>query len=735
MSDIIKDESGMTTKKSLNIKNLFLDPNNYRFADEVKYEKIDNDKLLSDRIQKRTRSYIEGDKRSSIHDLLESFRANGFLKVDVIQLKDLGNNNYLVIEGNRRVTALKCLQDDFKQGKDIGKLSPTIFNSVPAEIIKTQNDTKEHLIIMGLKHISGNKKWPAINQAQLIYDYLKDSWDNDNEYAEKEDELCKSLGITKQKLRSSQRAIHLINQYKESDYGDQFRTDMFSIFEEIVKKGQIREWLAWDDKKYIPEDKYKMERLFSWISKSDKIDEDNNEEQIERDPIIDKASEIRFLAEFINNEEAIDTMERAESVTIAYQKSGIDERTNIDKSLDTVQKNLKILKRYSDILEDSDLEELTSAERSINSILPQKNAINISSKNVAYYWNGGVNKHFSSLEITSYNKFSSFKLDEFKRINIFAGKNNSGKTTILEAIYLLCNQNDLSGYFDISKIRRKNNDVYADYLFESMDEDIDLKANFNNVILETKIRKYNDVEVDKSDAYLASYQAKGKIDDVEKKMIIHTYEKGNPNVKYEMIQHLCKSYFSSPYYTSSDDIMALYNNAIETKYDGKTSMGLILEFIQKIDPTINNIEPKIKNDVPIFLVDSSKFPEKTVELSRYGDGLVRIFEIALCFASCKNGVLLIDELETAIHYSMLLKYTRFIQEMAEYFNVQLFITTHSKECIDAFVKNQYNNDEISAYQVREENEQVICKHIAGENLAYLVESIAFDMRGGTRDDH
>ncbi|WP_412096240.1 ParB N-terminal domain-containing protein [Citrobacter freundii] len=40
-------------------------------------------------------------------DLIASFKANGYLDVDVIQVKDLGDNNYLVLEGNRRVTALK----------------------------------------------------------------------------------------------------------------------------------------------------------------------------------------------------------------------------------------------------------------------------------------------------------------------------------------------------------------------------------------------------------------------------------------------------------------------------------------------------------------------------------------------------------------------------------------------------------------------------------------------------
>jgi len=716
---------------------LYLDPNNYRFADEVENEKVDSGKLLDDRIQSKTRGYIEGEKRQDIQDLLVSFRTNGFLKVDVIQLKDLGSNNYLVIEGNRRVTALKCLQDDYKQGKDIGKLDPSVFQSVPAEIIQTDDDSDDkQLIIMGLKHISGNKKWPAINQAQLIYDYLKSSWGDNKIYSQKEKELCQSLGISMVRLRSSQRAIHLINEYKSSDYGDQFRSDMYSIFEEITKKNQIREWLEWSEQDYSPKNIFKRDRLFSWLSRDEKLVEDDSlEEATEREPIIDKASEIRDLADFIGDEEALHTMETTESVAIAYQKSGLNERATVEKAIDTVQKNINMLRRHSDILEDTDLEELQGVERGISSILPQKNSISLANKNIANFWNAGVNNHFSVININKYNKYRNFSIDNLSRINIFAGKNNTGKTTILEAIHLLCKQNDLNGLFDVYKVRKKTNEIFSDHLSEGLNDSIELTGVFNGVELSTYIEKYDDINANKNDVYLTSFKADSSIDGENNSMIIHTYEKGASDIRYEKILHLCNSYFSSPYFTEASDFMSLYNRAVEIKYDDHTAMWHIMQFVRQVDPSINGIEATLKNDIPTFVVDSSLFPEHTVELSSYGEGLVRIFEVALCIASCKNGVLLIDELETAIHYSMLVKYTKFIQEMAEAFNVQIFITTHSKECIDAFVKNNYKNEDISAYRLSDVDGEIVCKYVSGDKLLNLVDGMNFDIRGGLYDEN
>jgi len=99
MTEEIKE----TIKRSNHLKNLYLDLNNYRFVDDKDYKKIDENNLLNEKIQKRTRNFIEGNKRSNIKDLITSFKSNGFIKVDIIQVRDLGNNNYLVIEGNRRV--------------------------------------------------------------------------------------------------------------------------------------------------------------------------------------------------------------------------------------------------------------------------------------------------------------------------------------------------------------------------------------------------------------------------------------------------------------------------------------------------------------------------------------------------------------------------------------------------------------------------------------------------------
>ena len=243
-------ESKRITK---HIKNLLLDPNNYRFIDRPEYKPVADEQVTDLRVQQRTMNFVAGKNNDNIIDLITSFKTNGFLDIDQIQVKKLGEN-YLILEGNRRVTTLKYLYDEFLKGNDVGKLTESDFKSIDlVEII--DEDPVQHLITMGLHHISGKKRWSAVNEAQLISDLIYN-------HGMQEDEVCNSLAITKQALRRSIRTLSLIQQYKESDYGDQFQTPMYSIFEAAIGSPNIKQWIGWNDDDYTADNTANLERFF-----------------------------------------------------------------------------------------------------------------------------------------------------------------------------------------------------------------------------------------------------------------------------------------------------------------------------------------------------------------------------------------------------------------------------------------------------------------------------------------
>jgi hypothetical protein len=128
-------------------------------------------------------------------------------------VRELGDGDYLVVEGNRRVAALKQLARQYdEKGIELGQLDSSIFRYLPVVLYEDAGEL-HHLKLMALKHISGNKKWGEWNQAKLLETMSK-------EYGCSADEIVHSIGISKVELRRSLRALALVGQYLASDYDD-----------------------------------------------------------------------------------------------------------------------------------------------------------------------------------------------------------------------------------------------------------------------------------------------------------------------------------------------------------------------------------------------------------------------------------------------------------------------------------------------------------------------------------
>ena len=241
---------------ALSLSSLYLDPNNYRFIDHNDYASVPDDQLADDEVQRRTRRLILGSNEERVSDLVASFKQNGWLDVEPIHVRKIGDRQFLVVEGNRRVATLKHLQSRWQDSTEqLGKLGSLIFDKVPC-ILYEERDDFHHLVVMGLHHISGKARWPAVNQARLMR-RLRD------EFNKTSDEICASLGVSKREFNLSIRTLALADTYVESDYGDQFATEMFNLFREVLKAPSLRNWLNWDSDSEKANNSANLERLFS----------------------------------------------------------------------------------------------------------------------------------------------------------------------------------------------------------------------------------------------------------------------------------------------------------------------------------------------------------------------------------------------------------------------------------------------------------------------------------------
>jgi hypothetical protein len=85
--------------------------------------------------------------------------------------------------------------------------------------------------------------------------------------------------------------------------------------------------------------------------------------------------------------------------------------------------------------------------------------------------------------------------------------------------------------------------------------------------------------------------------------------------------------------------------------------------------------------------------DKPVSLRSLGDGIYRLFGVSLALANARGGMLLVDEIENGLHYSVQPDVWRFIFKVAQQLKVQVFATTHSRDCIEAFEQAARENPE------------------------------------------
>ncbi|VFM94905.1 MAG: AAA domain-containing protein, putative AbiEii toxin, Type IV TA system [Candidatus Kentron sp. G] len=120
---------------------------------------------------------------------------------------------------------------------------------------------------------------------------------------------------------------------------------------------------------------------------------------------------------------------------------------------------------------------------------------------------------------------------------------------------------------------------------------------------------------------------------------------------------------------------------------------------------------RVRDRIPLVRQNKSSNP---VPLKSLGDGMIRIFHIVLSLVSAKGGILLIDEFENGLHWEVQEKAWRLIFELAEKLDVQVFATTHSRDCVNNFSKVWKDNAGQGAFVriVREHDKTAIKEYDA-----------------------
>ena len=709
----------------LALSSLYLDPNNFRFADHEDYTQVAPEDVFKPDVQRRTMKLVLGENLANVDDLVASIKENGWLDLDPILVQRHDDRRFVVVEGNRRVATLKHLRTRYDDGAiDLGSLDPAIFTQLPA-VRYDAADERHHLVMMGLHHISGKRRWPAVNRA-LAMKRLLTQFDGDA------NAVCRALGVTKQDFNRSIRTLALVDAYRESDYGDQFQSEQYTLFREVLGKPPIRRWLGWDDAAGKAGDSDNLDRLFSWMSKVDSGD-DGDDVQVGADvgPVITTPGQVRDLAKLIEDPKALERLDDTRSMQEATLSSDLLIKTEVSRAFGACADGVQRLNKQIRDLDDDDVDRVLQLIGQLNGIaFAHKRLPAISVERPPWHpFNELPQCQFSTVHIGEYRGVDGLVLEDVRRINVIAGVNNAGKTSVLEAIHLLAHQNDEMALLDALRWRgRFDSEPGPKWLVDQIQPRIDVAGNFDRLpdnAARLTIRLVDDPGDDIRDqtSFLARLLIESRYGGQAHNTEVALFSDRPHRTRFEGRNWLCRAALTSSFGANRPDALVKANEAaLEAGAKAR-----VIDFIRRhLDPGITNIE--LADEQRRFLVSHVDF-ERAPDLSSFGDGMRRVFEIGLLFANVRGGVLLIDEFESAIHPQLLTTFTRVVQELAREHNVQVFLTTHSKEAVDAFVLSEYAPDDLSAYAIWRGQDGVEVRRFDGKKLKLLHKALDFDLRG------
>lgn len=321
-----------------------------------------------------------------------------------------------------------------------------------------------------------------------------------------------------------------------------------------------------------------------------------------------------------------------------------------------------------------------------------------------------------SFYIENFKNFEKLTLNQLKRVNLIVGKNSVGKSTLLEAIAVYLSDGDDNCLKEI--LAGRGEPISYDKQYEGIldvikDRFLSLFSGWEENYSKDFFIRLAEKESDPltiQQVYISDYRKNG----IESGQMLYIYNQEDLDAKggllsfttyglvvtktdgetslirYDNIRPVTmKTYKRVPYqmiHTSdfdSTDNAALYDKISLSPLENYIvkALNIINENIDRIT-FVNEVGSKLYR-VPIV---SLKDTGRRVHLSTMGDGLNRVLTIVLLLLNCKNGVLLLDEFETGLHYSVQKQLWEIIFLLAEELNVQVFVTSHSYDCFKSFAE-------------------------------------------------
>lgn len=329
----------------------------------------------------------------------------------------------------------------------------------------------------------------------------------------------------------------------------------------------------------------------------------------------------------------------------------------------------------------------------------------------------------NSLDIKNYRNLKDLRINSLGRVNLITGRNNTGKSTILEAIAIYASKGDLSLIFQFLTERGENfkpteankntpeanirslSSLFTDRITGFKRENAITIGSLENTLwgeekspeksISLRFVKYFD-EIQR-DSQGGTLTRKRTLLENEETTQLENYKVGfeiriGNNYHIQTIDEDRPYRFGYRGIDNNESFQFIRTRNIDREINGNLWDNITLtEKEQFVIDALKIIEPTTERIA--FIGENSRERTAVIKLSNFpnplplrsmGDGINRILTIILALVNSDNGFLLIDEFENGLHHTVQNQLWNVIFKLAQNLKVQIFVTTHSDDCISGF---------------------------------------------------
>ena len=317
-----------------------------------------------------------------------------------------------------------------------------------------------------------------------------------------------------------------------------------------------------------------------------------------------------------------------------------------------------------------------------------------------------MERHIQDFIIHAYKGIHDLKLKDLNIINILTGDNNSGKTSVLELLstlenpqntgaWVLCaradslrtrNRQYFNGFYNMFPIDNDTKEISytftgADHIINTITLTAEMEEtqisenemNRLNGLLRTGSPKQENEIIDALCMHLSTYINDKKVNEDT----IYDFQNKISRFLDKKVRFIRTIYISPVDHAGS---MFSLNDILSEPELYEELLGILKIF----DENITNITALKSDSNPYFTeyMVLTKNHSRALPLTAYGDGMKKTMLLLSAAVRARNGILLLDEFETAIHTSAMDSVFSWLLKSAVKLNVQVFLTSHSKEAIE-----------------------------------------------------